>query len=97
MEEAGILEKITRSGFCYPALNQVSVEDPLGLNVVLAFQVVVLNFWRRIELRIDRPDLQRIRIKDRHAKAVRKNYFSNLDDDDGAKWSSSNPARPSEA
>src|SRR5208283_4618268 len=23
MEEAGILEKITRSGFCYPALNQV--------------------------------------------------------------------------
>ncbi len=31
------------------------------------------------------------------AKAVRKNYFSNLDDDDGAKWSSSNPARPSEA
>ena len=30
-------------------------------------------------------------------KAVRKNYFSNLDDDDGAKWSSSNPARPSEA
>ena len=26
-----------------------------------------------------------------------KNYFSNLDDDDGAKWSSSNPARPSEA
>jgi hypothetical protein len=24
MEEAGILEKITRSGFCYPALNQVS-------------------------------------------------------------------------
>ena len=30
-------------------------------------------------------------------KAVRKNYFSNLDDDDRAKWSSSNPARPSEA
>ena len=30
-------------------------------------------------------------------RAVRKNYFSNLDDDDGAKWSSSNPARPSEA
>src|SRR5208282_1646736 len=25
MEEAGILEKITRSGFCYPALNQVVV------------------------------------------------------------------------
>ena len=25
MEEAGILEKITRSGFCYPALNQVDV------------------------------------------------------------------------
>jgi site-specific recombinase XerC len=24
MEEAGILEKITRSGFCYPALNQVA-------------------------------------------------------------------------
>src|SRR5208337_4675954 len=23
MEETGILEKITRSGFCYPALNQV--------------------------------------------------------------------------
>ena len=25
MEEAGILEKITRSGFCYPALNQVMI------------------------------------------------------------------------
>ena len=25
MEEAGILEKITRSGFCYPALNQVDL------------------------------------------------------------------------
>ena len=25
MEEAGILEKITRSGFCYPALNQVHI------------------------------------------------------------------------
>ena len=25
MEEAGILEKITRSGFCYPALNQVGL------------------------------------------------------------------------
>ena len=25
MEEAGILEKITRSGFCYPALNQVEI------------------------------------------------------------------------
>jgi hypothetical protein len=24
MKEAGILEKITRSGFCYPALNQVA-------------------------------------------------------------------------
>jgi hypothetical protein len=26
MEEAGILEKITRSGFCYPALNQVDFQ-----------------------------------------------------------------------
>jgi hypothetical protein len=25
MEEAGILEKISRSGFCYPALNQVEI------------------------------------------------------------------------
>ena len=32
MEEAGILEKITRSGFCYPALNQVLFGiRPLGL------------------------------------------------------------------
>ena len=38
MEEAGILEKITRSGFCYPALNQVLFQfsvsmlltDPVG-------------------------------------------------------------------
>jgi hypothetical protein len=29
MEEAGILEKITRSGFCYPALNQVNEIPPL--------------------------------------------------------------------
>jgi hypothetical protein len=28
MEEAGILEKITRSGFCYPALNQVATDGP---------------------------------------------------------------------
>ena len=27
MEEAGILEKITRSGFCYPALNQVEISE----------------------------------------------------------------------
>src|SRR5271165_7267101 len=34
MEEAGILEKITRSGFCYPALNQVgsSMTSPTKLN-----------------------------------------------------------------
>jgi hypothetical protein len=30
MEEAGILEKITRSGFCYPALNQVKVASLYG-------------------------------------------------------------------
>ena len=28
MEEAGILEKITRSGFCYPALNQAILIGP---------------------------------------------------------------------
>jgi hypothetical protein len=30
MEEAGILEKITRSGFCYPALNQVPFRARFG-------------------------------------------------------------------
>jgi len=37
MEEAGILEKITRSGFCYPALNQVHVSygGELGVEFLL--------------------------------------------------------------
>ena len=34
MEEAGILEKITRSGFCYPALNQVRTRIGPGLQKV---------------------------------------------------------------
>jgi hypothetical protein len=35
MEEAGILEKITRSGFCYPALNQVRLSSLTRLRVRL--------------------------------------------------------------
>ena len=53
-----------------------------------------LNGERWLSKAVDSPIDGRTR---ESAKAVRKNYFSNLDDDDGAKWSSSNPARPSEA
>ena len=38
MEEAGILEKITRSGFCYPALNQVGFDDTAGTVTKLGFE-----------------------------------------------------------
>jgi aminopeptidase len=34
MEEAGILEKITRSGFCYPALNQVGNRSKIHWDLV---------------------------------------------------------------
>ena len=42
MEEAGILEKITRSGFCYPALNQV---PPATRHSPLFQAVSVRSIW----------------------------------------------------
>ena len=39
MEEAGILEKITRSGFCYPALNQVPAGYPAFLQYLQSGRV----------------------------------------------------------
>ena len=39
MEEAGILEKISCSGFCYPALNQVAICHVYGISHLLTFNV----------------------------------------------------------
>ena len=48
MEEAGILEKITRSGFCYPALNQVLFYDVYqgNRNDARQFSEVLQRFHR---------------------------------------------------
>ena len=39
MEEAGILEKISCSGFCYPALNQVEPQQPAAQHFFLRRQL----------------------------------------------------------
>ena len=47
MEEAGILEKITRSGFCYPALNQVYffLRRHLGKDYLTLLQFFLNHRW----------------------------------------------------
>src|SRR5208337_224263 len=65
MEETGILEKITRSGFCYPALNQVgfsgnSTDRPRASRVELACQQLSGSFslWLRAMAPLQRPVIE---------------------------------------
>jgi hypothetical protein len=55
MEEAGILEKISRSGFCYPALNQVEfmgdLSDGLAIPMRPANGTVIVHRKHFLNLR----------------------------------------------
>ena len=91
MEEAGILEKITRSGFCYPALNQVQSRFArtwrLSMLAKKKLKILESHAQRSLEQRFSRvvidPFVHAIMEKDRclvEAALLSEKRIASLDD-----------------